>query len=225
MPYFAAYVSRFACPFAPCRSSVEAALQFAINSTRRRTHMSVIIAICSANCIFDGYLFRTMKLRDWVGALSDAERGPWPPGRVQKRPRRRHRLGCLPPPRGISRQAVCRCTAVSPVIDGTVGNVIAANPFRQHLWPPRTGNHPTAPAGIIDSGLHKRHIRAFRAIPATDVAPVKSAATRWQRLQSRLIRLRAPSNVQSSQTRRYAADEQYLADQSHGPSRSKQAES
>jgi hypothetical protein len=72
----------------------------------------------------------------------------------------------------------------------------------------------------MDSGLHKRHIRAFRAIPATNVAPVKSAATRWQRLQLQLIRLRAPSNVQSSQTGRYVADEQYLADQSHGPSRS-----
>jgi hypothetical protein len=45
----------------------------------------------------------------------------------------------------------------------------------------------------MDSGLHKRHIRAFRAIPATNVAPVKSAATRWQRLQLRLIRLRGES--------------------------------
>src|SRR5262249_19580620 len=123
----------------------------------------------------------------------------------------------LPPPRGISRQAVRRCTAVSIVaIVATVGKVIAANPLRLHLWPPGAGNHPTAPAGV-GPGLHKRHISAFRAIPATDVAPGKRAATR-------LIRLRAPSNVQSSQTRRYVADEQYLADQSHGPSRSKEAE-
>jgi len=125
----------------------------------------------------------------------------------------------LPPPRGISRQAIRRRTAVSIVIVATVGKVIAANPLRQNLWSPRASNHPTTPAGVIDTGLHKRRIMAFRAIPATDVAP------RWQRLQSRLIRLRAPSNVQSSQTRRYVADEQYLADQSHGPSRSKQAKS
>jgi hypothetical protein len=61
---------------------------------------------------------------------------------------------------------------------------------------------------------------ASRPMPATNVVPVKSA--RWQRLQSRLIRLRAPSNVQSSQTGRDVADEQYLADQLHDPSRSKQ---
>ena len=100
----------------------------------------------------------------------------------------------LPPPRGISRQAIRRSTAVSIVIVATVGKVIAANPLRQNLWSPRASNHPTTPAGVIDTGLHKRRIMAFRAIPATDVAPVKSAATR-------LIRLRAPSNVQSSQTR------------------------
>src|SRR6516162_7586053 len=129
----------------------------------------------------------------------------------------RRRADRLPPPRGISRQAIRRSTAVSIVIVATVGKVIAANPLRQNLWSPRASNHPTTPAGVIDTGLHKRRIMAFRAIPATDVAPVKSAATR-------LIRLRAPSNVQSSQTRRYVADEQYLADQSHGPSRSKEAE-
>jgi len=94
-----------------------------------------------------------------------------------------------------------------------------ANPFRQQLWPPRAGNHPTAPARIIHSGLHSRRIMAFRAIKATNVAPVKSAATRWERLHLRLIRPRAPS-VQNGQTEHYVADQQYLADQSHGPSRS-----
>jgi hypothetical protein len=53
---------------------------------------------------------------------------------------------------------------------------------------------------------------AFRAIKATNVAPVKSAATCWENLKLRLIRPRTPSYVQNGQTGRYVADEQYLAD-------------
>jgi hypothetical protein len=88
-----------------------------------------------------------------------------------------HKSVPSPPPR-IPGQAICRCPAVSPVIGRTQSRVIAANPLRHHLWPPRAGNHPTAPARIIHSCLHNRSVRAFRAIPTTNVAPVKSASLR-----------------------------------------------